>query len=88
MSAWTKGVPNSHTLPAPEGVTSDDARDVFHVYYNADLELADEYGIEVKSMCGLWSVPDDRESIPNAGGAGRRDPRLCRNCTRTKAYRE
>ncbi|WP_169797245.1 hypothetical protein [Janibacter anophelis] len=64
-----------------------DTPDVFHVYLAADLEMADRYGIEVRSLCGWWCVPGKDEGGPLEGNAFPRPVRLCKRCTRTRAYR-
>lgn len=88
MSARTKGGHETHTLPAPEGVTSGDAPVILHLWFEADIEMSQRYGLDVKTLCGIWDGVDLsiggrlRAQDPNPRGT-----RLCRNCTRTKAYR-
>ena len=88
MSARTKGAPTSQALTSKEGLHAVDSPDVFHVYLVADLEMSDRYGIEVRSLCGCWGLPGEDEGGPLEGNAFPRPVRLCKRCTRTRAYRQ
>lgn len=87
MSAWTKGVPQTHTPTTTKGVTSGDTPVILHVWYQADVDFSNETGIEVRSLCGCWDLIDMSIGGPLDGRPLERATRLCRNCTRTKAYR-
>ena len=50
--------------------------------------MADRYGIEVRSLCGCWGLPGEDEGGPLEGNAFPRAVRLCKRCTRTRAYRQ
>lgn len=88
MSARAKGVRVLQALTSTQGVIARDTPDVFHVYLAPDLEMADRYGIEVRSLCGWWCVPGEDEGGPLEGNAFPRPVRLCKRCTRTRAYRQ
>lgn len=81
-------MPISQTLTSTEGLHAVDTPDIFHVYLVADLEMADRYGIEVRGLCGWWCVPGEDVGGPLEGNAFPRRVRLCKRCTRTRAYRQ
>lgn len=87
MSAQTKGVRDRHTLTSTEGVISNDAPDILHVWFQADIDFSNQTGIEVRSLCGYWDLIDMSIGGTLDGRPLERSTRLCRSCTRTRAYR-
>lgn len=68
--------------------TDDDAHEILHVWYQADVDFSNQTGIEVRSLCGCWGLPGEDEGGPLEGNAFPRPVRLCKRCTRTRAYRQ
>lgn len=87
MSAGTKGVPISQTLTSTEGLHAVETPVILHVWYQSDIEFSNQTGIEVRSLCGYWDLIDMSVGGPLDGRPLERGTRLCRNCTRTRAYR-
>ena len=87
MSTRTKGVPISQTLTSTEGLHTVDAPVVLHMWFEADIEMSERFGIEVKALCGAWDRPDTTFDGTPAGETPGTRTRLCGNCTRTRAYR-
>ena len=66
-------------------------RVVQHLYWRKDLDLADAYGIEIKTLCGLWRKQDDEAThtdVPIVGGlVPLTEPSDCQRCAKVYAKR-
>ena len=67
--------------------TNDDAHEILHVWFQADVDFSNQTGIEVRSLCGYWDLIDMSVGGPLDGRPLERGTRLCKRCTRTRAYR-
>lgn len=77
MSAPTTAPTRSRTrLP------DDDDALIFHRFHRVDLDLAEQAGIQARSICGVWISPDVRGSS-GKGMPGR--SRICKRCERSMA---
>lgn len=82
MSTRTKGVHQAQVR------TRDDAHEILHVWFQADVDFSNQTGIEVRSLCGYWDLIDMSVGGPLDGRPLERGTRLCKRCTRTRAYRQ
>lgn len=69
--------PATATRPA---TTDRGRRKVLHVVVHADVELADETGLSVPTLCGAWINPDARYRARGLDGARPGGTRVCAPC--------
>lgn len=87
MSARTKGVPISQTLPSAPTRARRRGPVILHVYHREDTEMAHAYGIQVRALCGRWSGQLSRRLHFRDDDTPPSYTRVCGRCANTRVYR-
>lgn len=75
MTTASPAAPAPVTEPAHGG-----RRRVLHVVVHADVELADETGLTIPALCGVWIAPHARYRARGLDGARPGGTRVCAAC--------